>query len=47
MQRSADGVWTVTVGPLDPETYVYFFTVDGVRLTDPSTPQVKTLRVTG
>jgi len=22
MQRSDDGVWTVTVGPLDPETYV-------------------------
>ena len=41
MQRSDDGVWTVTVGPLDPETYVYFFTVDGVRLTDPSNPQVK------
>jgi len=41
MQRSDDGVWTVTVGPLDPETYVYFFTVDGVRLTDPGNPQVK------
>ena len=41
MQRSADGVWTVTVGPLDPEMYVYFFTVDGVRLTDPGNPQVK------
>ena len=41
MQRSDDGVWTVTVGPLDPETYVYFFTADGVRLTDPSNPQVK------
>jgi enterochelin esterase family protein len=31
----------VTVGPLDPEAYVYFFTVDGVRVTDPSNPQVK------
>jgi enterochelin esterase family protein len=41
MQRSADGVWTVTVGPLDPETYVYFFSLDGVRLADPSNPQVK------
>src|SRR6187399_1539185 len=41
MQRSADGVWTATVGPLDAEMYVYFFIVDGVRLTDPSNPQVK------
>jgi enterochelin esterase-like enzyme len=41
MRKGEDGVWSVTVGPLDPETYVYFFTVDGVRLTDPSNPQVK------
>ena len=41
MQRSADGVWTATVGPLDAEMYVYFFIVDGVRLTDPGNPQVK------
>ena len=41
MRRSADGIWTASVGPLDPEMYVYSFTVDGVRLTDPSNPQVK------
>jgi enterochelin esterase family protein len=41
MAKNADGIWTVTVGPLDPEMYVYYFTVDGVRLTDPSNPQVK------
>jgi enterochelin esterase-like enzyme len=41
MRRSNDGIWSVTVGPLDPEMYVYYFTVDGVRLTDPSNPQVK------
>lgn len=41
LQRGEDGVWSVTVGPLDPEMYVYFFTVDGVRLTDPNNPQVK------
>ena len=41
MQRSADGLWSVTVGPLNPEMYVYYFTVDGVRLTDPNNPQVK------
>ena len=41
MQKTDDGVWSVTVGPLDPEMYVYYFTVDGVRLVDPSNPQVK------
>ena len=41
LQKGADGIWTATIGPLDPEMYVYFFTVDGVRLTDPSNPQVK------
>lgn len=41
MRRAEDGVWTATVGPLAPEMYVYYFTVDGVRLTDPVNPQVK------
>jgi enterochelin esterase family protein len=41
MRRGDDGTWSVTVGPLDPEMYVYYFTVDGVRLTDPVNPQVK------
>jgi enterochelin esterase-like enzyme len=41
MQKTDDGVWSVTVGPLDPEMYVYYFIVDGVRLVDPSNPQVK------
>jgi enterochelin esterase family protein len=41
MRKSDDGVWSGTIGPLDPEMYVYYFTVDGVRLTDPNNPQVK------
>jgi enterochelin esterase family protein len=41
MRKGDDGIWTATVGPLDPEMYVYFFTVDGVRLIDPSNPEVK------
>jgi enterochelin esterase family protein len=41
MRKGDDGVWTTTVGPLAPEMYVYFFTVDGVRLIDPSNPEVK------
>ena len=46
MRKGEDGVWSVTVGPLDPEMYVYYFTVDGIRLTDPNNPQVKTGYVT-
>ena len=41
MRKGEDGIWTTTVGPLDPEMYVYFFTVDGVRLIDPNNPEVK------
>jgi enterochelin esterase-like enzyme len=41
LRKGADGLWSATVGPLDPEMYVYYFTVDGVRLTDPGNPQVK------
>ena len=41
LRRDGEGIWSVTVGPLDPEMYVYYFTVDGVRLTDPNNPQVK------
>ena len=41
MRKGADGIWTATVGPLDPEMYVYYFTVDSVRLTDPSNAEVK------
>ncbi len=41
MSRGSDGVWSATVGPLKPDIYVYYFNVDGVRLTDPSNPQLK------
>jgi enterochelin esterase-like enzyme len=41
MTKGDDGVWSVTVGPLPPEMYVYYFTMDGVRLLDPSNPRVK------
>lgn len=41
LTRDSAGVWSATVGPLKPDEYVYFFTVDGVRLTDPANPQVK------
>lgn len=41
MTKGADGVWTVTIGPLKPDVYNYQFRVDGVMAADPMTPAVK------
>ena len=42
LEKGSDGVWSVTVGPIEPETYHYNFTIDGVRTIDPSNPNLKT-----
>src|SRR4051812_10295494 len=42
LQKSTDGIWSITVGPLDPEIYNYNFTIDGVKTIDPGNPNVKT-----
>ena len=34
--KGADSIWTLTVGPLKPDMYVYQFNVDGMQITDPS-----------
>jgi enterochelin esterase-like enzyme len=36
MQKDSQGVWSVTVGPLEPDLYGYSFIVDGVTMFDPS-----------
>jgi enterochelin esterase-like enzyme len=47
MTKDANGIWSVTVGPLAPETYNYQFEVDrqgatrGVVAMDPGNPYVK------
>ncbi|RPI57514.1 MAG: esterase [Acidobacteria bacterium] len=41
MTKDADGVWSVTVGPLEPDIYEYHFTVDGVDNLDQRNPVVK------
>ena len=41
MKKGINDVWSVTVGPLDPEEYVYFFILDSVRILDPNNPRVK------
>jgi enterochelin esterase-like enzyme len=35
-QKGDDGMWTLRVGPLQPDMYVYHFIVDGVRIADPN-----------
>ncbi|NLX27300.1 MAG: esterase [Lentisphaerae bacterium] len=34
--KGENGVWTLTVGPLKPDMYIYYFNVDGVQIADPS-----------
>jgi enterochelin esterase-like enzyme len=38
MQKDEAGVWSVTVGPVEPNLYPYHFVVDGVGVADPANP---------
>jgi len=35
MTKGTNGVWEVTIGPIDPGAYRYNFNVDGVSVIDP------------
>ncbi len=39
MTKNAEGVWSVTVDPLEPSMYHYNFILDGVSILDPANPQ--------
>ena len=41
MTKDSDGVWSTTIGPLEPSIYIYWFTVDGLAIADPVNPRVK------
>ncbi len=41
MTKDAGGIWTATVGPLEPEIYQYTFLVGGVKILDPANPNLK------
>ena len=41
MKSDDDGVWSVTVGPVDPQIYSYNYEIDGVSVLDPHNPRVK------
>lgn len=34
--KGENGVWELTIGPLDPEIYLYYIVIDGVQNIDPS-----------
>ena len=36
MAKDANGVWSLTIGPLAPNLYGYGFTVDGAKIADPA-----------
>ncbi len=40
MTKADNGVWEVTIGPVDPGAYRYNFNVDGVAVMDPRNPSV-------
>ena len=35
-QKADDGLWSLTVGPVKPDIYVYKFIIDGVTVPDPN-----------
>lgn len=45
MTKNDAGVWTVTIGPLDPDIHSYGFIVDGKQITDPLSNRFKPQRV--
>jgi hypothetical protein len=34
--KGEDGIWTLKVGPIEPDMYAYHFVVDGMQICDPS-----------
>lgn len=44
MTKDETGLWSVTVGPVEPNVYEYSFTVDGVAMIDPGSREIKPMR---
>ena len=47
MVMDAEGTWSITVGPIEPEIYEYSFMVDGARVLDTANTLLKTGRTLG
>ena len=44
MTKSSNGVWSVTVGPIEPGVWEYSFQVDGLAMIDPANHCLKPMR---
>jgi enterochelin esterase family protein len=44
LTNGGSGVWSATVGPLEPNIYDYSFSVDGLAICDPANSWVKPMR---
>ena len=44
MAKNANGLWSVTLGPLEPNLYEYQFRLDGRKITDPGNDMPKPQR---
>jgi hypothetical protein len=42
MVKDADGIWSVTLGPLEPEIYEYSFQIGGAKVMDTGNKLLKT-----
>ena len=40
MEKNEAGLWSITVGPIEPNLYPYNFVADGVGVADPSNPDL-------
>jgi enterochelin esterase-like enzyme len=45
--RNEDGIWQITIGPVEPELYTYKLFVDGLHFIDPSNPEIQKETVPG
>lgn len=41
MKKNAEGIWSVTLGPVEPDMYMYSFSVDGLKVLDPANPEMQ------
>src|SRR5690349_987663 len=44
LTQNSQGIWSITVGPIEPGVYEYGFWVDGFRVLDPMNPRYKPQR---
>ena len=40
MTKDTSGIWSITVGPVKPDIYPYFFIVDSIQLADPNNTEI-------